>query len=531
MAERGDGPGQPRIAVLGCGAWGVNHVRVWYELGHLQLVCDPDPAGLEAARITAPGVEVRGDPQEAFAREDIDAVVIASPAATHADLAVAAIDAGKDVLVEKPLAISVWDAEKIVDLAAARGRVLMVGHVLEYHPAVVRLRELVEAGSLGKVLYVYSNRLNFGRVRTEENALWSFAPHDIALFLRLLGELPTEVAARGGAYLSDGVADTTLMSLRFPRSVHAHVFVSWLHPFKEHRVVVVGDEKMAVFDDTAPWDEKLLVYPHRVDWLGGRVPVARRAAADAVPLDYAEPLRRECEEFVGAVRSRSRPLTDGQSGLAVLRVLAAAQRSLDLGGAPLPVEAGEVRRYFAHPSSSIDDGAEIGDGTRIWHHAHVMSGARIGRDCVIGQNVFVGGAARIGNGVKVQNNVSVYDGVVLEDHVFCGPSVVFTNVINPRSEVDRRAELRTTLVRRGATLGANCTIICGIEVGRYAFVAAGAVVTRNVPDHALVQGVPARQVGWVCTCGERLAADDRAELVCGACGRRYRRCPRGLAEV
>lgn len=532
MGDQGSVTGRPRIAVLGCGAWGINHVRVWHELGHLGLICDPDPARLEAARAAAPGAEVRSDPHQVLAREDIEAVVIASPAVTHADLAVAAIDAGKDVLVEKPLAISVWDAEKVVDLAAARGRVLMVGHVLEYHPATVRLRELVETGSLGKVLYLYSNRLNFGRVRTEENALWSFAPHDIALFLRLLGELPTEVAARGGAYLSDGVADTTLMSLRFPRSVQAHVFVSWLHPFKEHRLVVVGDERMAVFDDTAPWDEKLLVYPHRVDWVGGRVPVARKAAADVVPLDPGEPLRLECEAFVEAVRSRARPLTDGGSGLAVLRILASGQRSLDLAGAPVPIEPWEDRRFFAHATSSIDDGAQIGDGTRIWHHAHVMSGARIGRDCVIGQNVFVGGRARIGDGVRIQNNVSVYDGVVLEDQVFCGPSVVFTNVINPRSEIDRKSEVRTTLVRRGATLGANCTIICGTELGRYAFVGAGAVVTRDVPDHALVAGVPARQVGWVCVCGERLEGNGDAPVFrCGACLRRFAGSDSGLTEL
>ena len=183
----------------------------------------------------------------------------------------------------------------------------MVGHVLEYHPAVLELRGLVEDGALGKILYLYSNRLNFGRVRTEENALWSFAPHDVALLLRLMGEMPEEVAVRGAAHLSDGVADASLMSLAFPKSVPAHVFVSWLHPFKEHRFVVVGDRQMAVFDDTAPWEEKLLLYPNQVDWLGGKVPIARKAESMPVPLEAAEPLRAECEAVrAGGSRARGR---------------------------------------------------------------------------------------------------------------------------------------------------------------------------------------------------------------------------------
>ena len=178
----------------------------------------------------------------------------------------------------------------------------------------------------------------------------------------------------------------------------------------------------------------------------------------------------------------------------------------------------EERGYQAHPSAVIDEGARIGEGTRIWHFVHVMPGAVIGRDCVIGQGCFVGNV-RIGDGVRIQNNVSVYDGVTLEDHVFAGPSCVFTNVMNPRSEVNRKHEFRPTLVRRGATIGANATIVCGVTLGAYAFVGAGAVVRADVAAHALVVGVPARQVGWMCACGERL--HERAEMGCEACGRRY----------
>jgi UDP-2-acetamido-3-amino-2,3-dideoxy-glucuronate N-acetyltransferase len=517
-----------KVAVLGCGAWGINHVRVWHEMGRLAMVCDPDAARLAAVAQAYPGVAVSSDPQEALGRADVAGVVIATPAVTHADLALDAIDAGKDVLVEKPLATAVGDAEKVVDLAASRGRILMVGHVLEYHPAVRTLHDLIAEGALGKLVYLYSNRLNFGRVRTEENALWSFAPHDVALLLRLMGEMPEEVAVRGAVHLSDGVADASLMSLRFPKSVPAHVFVSWLHPFKEHRFVVVGDRQMAVFDDTAPWEEKLLLYPHQMEWLDGRVPVARKADSIPVPLEAAEPLRVECEAFVDAVSTREAPLTDGPSGLAVLRVLAAGQRSLDRGGEPVPLERHETRAFSAHPTATIDEGARIGAGTRIWHHAHVMGGSRIGRDCVLGQNAYVGPHVRIGDGVKIQNNVSLYEGVELEDHVFCGPSVVFTNVVNPRSEIERKAEFRRTLVRRGATLGANATIVCGHTIGRYAFVAAGAVVTDDVPDHALVMGVPAKRTGWMCTCGERLA---EGPMACSSCGRSFEMVSDAPVEV
>ena len=514
---------RPEVAVVGCGKWGANHVRVWYELGCLRTLCDIDDVRLQALAARYPGVRVTNRLDEVLEDEAVTGVILATPAQTHADLGRFCLQADKDVLIEKPLALTVRDAQEIVDLAAARRRILMVGHVLEYHPAVTRLRDLIRQGELGRIQYLYAHRLNLGRIRTAENALWSFAPHDIALILRFLDMMPEEVLCQGEAYLHEHVADVTLMGLKFPGKVQAHIFVSWLHPFKEHRFIVVGDRQMAVFDDTLPWERKLVLYPHRVQWMQGRIPVAHKAEAHPVELEEAEPLRVECERFLSCMIRRDPPLTDGASALRVIWVLQAAQKSLDSASRPVSLEADETRDrpWWAHPTAVIDPGAVLGEGTRVWHYTHVMPGARIGRGCILGQNVFVGRDVVIGDRVKIQNNVSVYTGVTLEDEVFCGPSMVFTNVINPRSGIERKHEFRPTLVRRGASLGANSTILCGVTIGRYAMVGAGAVVTRDVPDYAVVTGVPARRTGWVCACGVTLP-QPTPDATCGDCGQTYR---------
>lgn len=509
------------IGLVGCGLWGRNHLRVLDELGVLAAVCDPDVQRLSEIEATYPGVSVETDLERLLGRPDIKGLIVASPAATHAHVALRALEAGKDVLVEKPMALAPREGETLVATAARLGRILAVGHVLEYHPAVTKLRELIAEGALGRIWYLYSNRLNLGRIRTEENALWSFAPHDIAIMLRLLGRTPIDVACHGGTYLTRDVPDTTLTCLSFANGVKAHIYVSWLHPFKEHRFIVIGEDQMAVFDDTLPWDEKLALYPHRVDWLGGQVPVARRAEASPVPLVKQEPLRLELEEFLNAISTRSRPLTDGESGLAVLQVLASAQQSLNSIVSGTAGSSGYKNQFFAHETAVIDDGAQIGKGTNIWHFSHVTDSAEIGEGCTLGQNCYVGSKVKVGNRVKIQNNVSIYAGVKLEDEVFCGPSVVFTNVRNPRSAIDRKGKFQSTLVRRGATLGANSTIVCGVQINEHAFVAAGSVVTKDIPAFGLVMGSPARLTGWMCTCGEKLAFADTDSSKCPSCGSGY----------
>ena len=509
------------IAVVGSGYWGRNLVRNFQQLGALLMVCDGNPRVEAEVRERYPDVLFCGAYRDVLADKNVSAVVLATPAATHFEMARQAMEAGKDVYVEKPLALKVEEGAELAGMAERLGRILMVGHILQYHPAVLKLKDLIAGGELGRIDYIYSNRLNMGKIRTEENILWSFAPHDISVFLSLLDEDPVSVNCGGGEYLNRGVADVTLSQLTFASGVRAHIFVSWLHPFKEQRLVIVGSEKMAVFDDTA--EDKLVLYSHRVEWKD-RVPNAVKAMGEAVPLENVEPLNSECRHFLQCVEKRTAPKTDAREGLRVLKVLAACEEALQTDRVvPMAKQKPPADKdYFAHPTAVVDEPAQIGRGTKIWHFSHILPGAVIGERCIFGQNCQVGEKVIVGNNVKVQNNVSIYTGTVVEDDVFLGPSCVLTNVTNPRSQVNRHALYEKTVIRRGATVGANATIVCGIELGRYCFIAAGAVVAGNVPDYALMVGNPARQKGWMSRHGHRLgAADANGIMVCPESGYRY----------
>ncbi|MBA3465666.1 MAG: Gfo/Idh/MocA family oxidoreductase [Deltaproteobacteria bacterium] len=326
----------PKIAVIGCGDWGKNLVRNFHALGSLAAVADPSPQGRATAAQIAPGVPVYEHLDAVLANTSIAGVVIATPAESHAEFCERAIRADKDVLCEKPLALRYEDARRVCDLAVERDRILMVGHILEYHPAIKKLRELIVEGQLGKIRYVYSNRTNLGKVRREENILWSFAPHDIAVILRLVGAPPFQVIATGGSYVQPNIADVTVTQLLFDNGVAAHIFVSWLNPFKEQKLVVVGSRRMATFDDIA---RQLTLHEQHVDLKDGE-PVPVKGDGTLIPYDSAEPLRLECEAFLSAISTRRQPLTDGASALRVLRVLQAAQRSLVTHGHPvvMPLE-------------------------------------------------------------------------------------------------------------------------------------------------------------------------------------------------
>ena len=543
------GDESPSVAVIGGGYWGKNLVRNYYNLNALKLVSDKSETILTDLKEQFKSIDTCLAIADVLCRDDIDGVVISTPAETHFNIARESLLAGKHVYVEKPLVLREEEGHELIELAEKNKRVLMVGHLLQYHPVFMRLKAMAQAGELGRINYIYSHRLNLGKIRREENILWSFAPHDISMILSLAGEAPESLITTGGNYLHQKIADVTTTHMDFPSGLQAHIFVSWLHPFKEQKLVVVGDKKMAVFDDTLPWEDKLLLYPHEINWKNN-MPVPTKAAPERVDIDQEEPLRQECRHFLDCIKSGTQPLTDGAEGLRVLRILNASQASLNSNGRKILFTAGadsgfkyegdagnlsalgyeqqaKTQGGFIHPTAVIDDNVTIGSGTKIWHFSHLLSGSKIGGNCNFGQNVVIGPDVIVGKQCKIQNNVSIYKGITLEDGVFCGPSMVFTNIYNPRAEIGKMDQVRPSLVKKGATIGANATIVCGTTLGRYSFIGAGALVNRNVPDHALVVGNPAKQIGWACECGERLTED----LECLACEKQYKKSSDGLAAV
>ncbi|NGX58482.1 MAG: UDP-2-acetamido-3-amino-2,3-dideoxy-D-glucuronate N-acetyltransferase [Chlamydiae bacterium] len=497
------------LALVGAGCWGKNLARNFYEIGVLHTICDTNEALLDTYQEKYPEVNVTSNFSHMLENDDIQQIAIAAPAFQHYQLAKQVLLAGKDVFVEKPLCLDSAEAKELIHIADEQGCILMVGHILHFHPCVRKLQELVAQGDLGKIQYITSNRLNLGSYRTEENALWNFAPHDISVILSLCGhQLPEKVRCTGAAYLSEGVADKTLTTLKFPGDIQAHIYVSWLNPFKEQKLTIVGSHGLAVFDDMKPWGEKLLLYRNHVSWDEGNRPVATNPESESMDPPQQEPLKEECLHFLKCCHDRTTPLTDGDEGLKVLQVLQAAQDSLEADGKSMNPAIHHIsldrKSFQIHPTAIVDKGAQIGPETMIWHFSHISSGAKIGKKCRIGQNVYIAANACLGSNVKVQNNVSVYSGVVCEDDVFLGPSMVFTNIMNPRSEVVRRDQYVQTLIKRGATIGANATILCGIELGTYCFVGAGATVTKDVKPFALMIGCPAEQKGWISRHGEKL---------------------------
>lgn len=339
-----------RVGQIGLGYWGPNLLRNMMSVPRARVVAVADSDERRLAELAQNGspVATTQDYRELVCRRDVDAVVIATPAASHAELAHAALSAGKHVLIEKPLATTVEDGVRLIELADRKGLILMVGHTFLYNAAVRRLKEYLEHGELGEIFYVYSQRLNLGRVRHDVNALWNFAPHDVSILLYLLGQTPIEVVARGFAYLQQGIEDVVFMTLVFSNGVSAHVHISWLDPQKVRRMTVVGSRKMAVYDDVNA-DARIVLYDRGVD----RIPTAEsprdfgsfaefqlrlRSGDVTIPaLTLPEPLRLECAHFIACILEGRRPLTDGQHGLDVVRVLVAAQQSMSNRGAPVAV--------------------------------------------------------------------------------------------------------------------------------------------------------------------------------------------------
>jgi len=499
-----------KLGLISAGNWGKNLVRDFYQTGHLEIVCDTNTQLLDEYKTIYPGLKLTTNWPDLLDNPEITAICVSLPAAIHYKFAKEALLAGKDVYVEKPITLNISEAEELVTIAREKERILMVGHLLHYHPAIIKVKELINEGRIGEIVTITSNRLNLGTYRTYENVLWSFAPHDISVALALCGNrMPAWVKCNGHSRLINGIHDVTNSVIKFGKNggrkeIYVNINVSWLHPYKEQKLTIVGEKGMIVFDDIEK-ENKVQLITDYVKWNQkiSPEPVANKPTPTIIHFDQStSPLQRECQHFINCCLTRTKPLTDGEEGLRVLRILEALSTSLKQDGQNIHFDQlGD--HFFTHPTATIDQGAKIGTNSKIWHYSHICPNAIIGSNCNIGQNVFVAGGARLGNNCKVQNNVSIYSGVTAEDYVFFGPSCVLTNDKNPRCMHSKNGEYIGTYLETGVTLGANCTIVCGVRIGKHALIGAGAVVTKDVEPYSIMVGNPAKKIGTIDEFGNR----------------------------
>ena len=313
------------ILVAGCGYWGKNLVRNFYEINSLYAVCDPNE---ELANKFSNEYDVKSlSFNDILLNNEIEGVVLAVPAPLHAKMAIDALNSNKHVYVEKPLAMNQDEAFEMIKIAKKNEMQMMVGHLLQYHPVFIKLREMVKNDFIGKLDYVYSNRLSFGKLRSEEDVIWSFAPHDISMILSLVSTDHVTVRAESSSIIQDDIADKSIIHLNFCNGLKSHIFVSWLHPHKEHKLVAIGKQGMLVFDDSKPWSEKLSYYNHKVDISSS--PELLKSELEYIDVSESEPLKNECKHFKDIVNKNIKPFTDGLEGLNVLNVLSAASESLE----------------------------------------------------------------------------------------------------------------------------------------------------------------------------------------------------------
>lgn len=491
-----------KLGLIGGGYWGKNLIREFNNVGILHTICDINEDALKKYNQEYPNINTTKNWNEILNNEEINSVCIGLPAEMHYKFAKEALEANKDVYVEKPITLNINEAEELVELAKKKNKILMVGHLLHYHPVIMKIKEILSSGQLGKIKNIVANRLNLGIFRTQENVLWSFAPHDISVILSLCGnKMPDSVQCTGNDCLTKNVHDITNSILKFESdNIYVNINVNWLNPYKEQKLSIVCEKGMILFDDMEK-ESKLKIYRNYIVWSDNinPIPQANKVEPEIIQLDLSKsPLYNECVHFKECCELRTEPITTGEEGVRVLTVLNKLNESLLNDGNKINIKLNKKKpNYYAHPTAIIDEGAEIGEGTKIWHYSHICAGAKIGSNCNIGQNVFIAGGAEIGNYCKVQNNVSIYAGVKAGNYVFFGPSCVLTNDINPRGMYSKGGQYLETILEDGVTLGANCTIVCGKTIGTHALVGAGAVVCKNVESYSVMVGNPAKKIGLI----------------------------------
>jgi UDP-2-acetamido-3-amino-2,3-dideoxy-glucuronate N-acetyltransferase len=506
-----------KIAVIGAGKWGKNHVKTLYNMGQLAAIIEANETIRNSFKENYPEIPTFSTIDEKGAL-DFLGYTIAAPAVYHFELAKTLLEHNKHILVEKPITLCSKEAALLNKIAKERKLVITTGHLLLFHPAFREMKACIKEGKLGNIQYIYSNRLNLGTIRTKENSLWSFAPHDISLFQYLTESYPTHIHSEGGAFIQPHIHDTTLTTIKYPNNITSHIFVSWLHPFKEHRFVLIGSKGMLTFEDSSK-DKQLLFYQKGVDWVNGE-PIKREGPTETITYEEAQPLTLEMQHFIDCIEGKVvNNLINGEKGQEVLEILEKADASLHSKEPETKLSNPVDNKYpnvKIHESAYVDNNTTIGKNSKIWHFSHIQNNVNIGESCIIGQNVNIANNVTIGNFCKIQNNVSVYEGVEIEDYVFCGPSMVFTNIINPRCKYPQAESqhYKKTRIKTGASIGANATIVCGITIGAHALIGAGSVVTKDVPNYAIITGNPGRISGWMSEGGIKLNFNEKNEAYC-----------------
>jgi UDP-2-acetamido-3-amino-2,3-dideoxy-glucuronate N-acetyltransferase len=492
-----------KLGLIGGGYWGKNLIREFNKIGFLDTICEINPILISQYKNEYSNIHITNNYNDMLLR--VDAVCISLPAEMHYKFAHEALLLNKDVYIEKPITLNIKEAEELVSLAKEKNKILMVGHLLHYHPAIEKIKEYLP--SLGKIKQITANRLNLGIFRNQENVLWSFAPHDISVIIALCGNnMPEWVQCTGNSSLTNNIHDITnsIMMIKSDSDVYININVNWLNPYKEQKMSIICEKGMILFDDMEK-ENKLKIYKDYIGWNStgsiNPLPIANKVEPEIIRLNlYDTPLEKECKHFMDCCLNRTTPITDGNEGVRVLKVLNYLSESLKKNQM---IKIKAERNYYSHETAIIDDGAIIGDNTKIWHFSHISKGAIIGKNCNIGQNVFIAGGTILGDNCKVQNNVSIYSGVEAGNYVFFGPSCVLTNDINPRGMYSKNGEYVKTILEDGVTLGANCTIVCGNTIGKHSLIGAGAVVTKSVDNYSIMVGNPAKRIGTIDEKGNR----------------------------
>lgn len=498
------------LGLIGGGYWGKNLIREFNSLNVLKTICDADNTLLEQHKVNYPHVNCTNDFNTILQDPEITMVCVSLPAHLHYKFGIQVLNAGKHLYVEKPVTLNVDEAETLNHVAKEAGLTFMVGHLLHYHNDIKAVKYIIQEGHIGNIKYITSNRKSHGIYRTFENVLWSFGVHDISIVLSLCKATSDDVvnlSCSGKSCITPNVHDVVNCTFT-ANDIYVNINVDWCSPIKEQRLTIVGDKGIIVFDDTKPKD-KVIYVPNHVTMIND-IPVANKetitwpsnnnycindnihqSTIDESTFVLRSPLNEECHHFIYCCSNGKTPITNGDEAINVLKVLKRCDELL------CPVME---TQYFSHETSCIESDS-IGSGTKIWRWTHISKDAIIGNNCNIGQGCEIAGI--LGNGCKVQNNVSIYKGVEAGNNVFFGPSCVLTNDINPRCEHPKGGHYIKTILEDCVTLGANCTIVCGVTIGHHALIGAGATVTKDVDPFAIMVGNPARQIGTIDEYGNR----------------------------